>query len=203
MTRFSSPRRRRMAVAVTAALLSLGVLTACGGGSSDGDSSGKSSTQRSSSDAGEKNGAKGGPESKPRTKGELQSGDALTSHNFALDIDGQRVEYLQEVSGLAQDAEQQNQQQADGRTYQRKIPGAESQGTVTVVRGLTQSTQFTELINGTVQPGSVTLAMLDYQDNAVKQYRLDNPTVIKVDNPADGSVGGQSVTIQFTSLTVS
>ena len=33
----------------------------------------------------------------------LQPGDALTSHNFGLQIDGVMVEYLAEVSGLSRE----------------------------------------------------------------------------------------------------
>lgn len=47
----------------------------------------------------------------------LQPGDALTSHNFGLQIDGVMVEYLQEVSGLTmeQDVIEYQQVSADGK----------------------------------------------------------------------------------------
>ncbi|WP_169801230.1 hypothetical protein, partial [Streptomyces kanamyceticus] len=81
------------------------------------------------------------------------------------------------------------------------IPGQQQTGTMTVVRGTEQSQQFTDLINGATQPQTASLNMLDpITGNATKQYTLQEPRVIKVDNPQTGNA--QSVTIRFTNLTI-
>ena len=55
----------------------------------------------------------------------LQPGDALTSHNFGLQIDGVMVEYLAEVSGLSleQDVIEYQQVSAQGKPVTKKMPG--------------------------------------------------------------------------------
>lgn len=55
----------------------------------------------------------------------LQPGDALTTHNFGLQIDGIMVEYLQEVSSLSmeQDVIEYQQVSADGKPIIKKLPG--------------------------------------------------------------------------------
>ncbi|MCT2592684.1 phage tail protein [Streptomyces sp. N2-109] len=203
MARSTSSSRRRMAGAVTAALLSLGLLTACGSGSSDTDSSSSSSSQKSHSGAGSSDaGAKSGSKLRSKAEGGLQPGDSLTAHNFALNIEGARVEYLKEVSGLNQEQSTQQQHQQQGTPGRKLIPGQQSGGTVTVVRGTTHSAQFTGLVNGRIQPATASIVLLDYQDSAVKQYTMQNPTVIKVDTSA-GADRAETVTIRFTSLTIS
>ncbi|MFF0739090.1 phage tail protein [Streptomyces sp. NPDC004111] len=204
------PRRRTAGVA-TAALLSLALLTACGGGSSDSGSakSDSSPTSAPSGDAsakGAKNpaqeGARTNPDAKVESKDGLQSGDQLTAHNFALEIGGGTAEYLQEVTGLAtdQNTEETHSVTPDGREFSRKIPGQQQAGSVTVVRGASRSEQFDGMINGSLQPESITIAMLDFQNAPVKRYHLKNPRVVKVDMPAGG--GPEQVTIQFAELTI-
>lgn len=205
-------RRLRIASAATAALLSLGVLTACGGGSSSSGSakSGSSPTSESSADTsapGTKNAAKDGSQSNSKAeveaKGSLQSGDQLSAHNYALEINGETAENLQQVGGLTvdQNTEETHSTTPDGRPVNRRIPGQRQGGSVTVVRGETRSEQFDRMINGSLAPENVTIAMSDYQNAPLKRYTMTNPKVVKVDVPAGG--GPEQVTIQFAELTIS
>lgn len=197
MTRSTISSRRRMVGVATAALLSLGLLTACGSGSSDTDASSASASQKAESRAkSSDSGAKGRSELSSRAEaGEagLQPGDALAAHTFQLSVGG-GTEALGGVSELKVD--QPTEQSPD----RRLIPGEQKTGTVTVVRGAEQSQQFTDLINGSTQPETASLSMLDAAGNPTKQYTLQEPRVIKVDNPQTGNA--QSVTIQFSSLSV-
>ncbi len=57
----------------------------------------------------------------------LQPGDALTSHNFGLQIDGVMVEYLAEVSGLSieQDVIQRTFSFSGHPRSTKKLPGVQ------------------------------------------------------------------------------
>ncbi|MGW6061917.1 hypothetical protein [Streptomyces sp. NPDC055189] len=130
-----------------------------------------------------------------RARGEsgLLSGDSLASHTVQLNIDG-GTETLSEVTGL-----QINQPILQTPTN-KFLPGQQSTGTVTVVRGAARSRQLTALVNGQTQPGTATLNMLDYAGNPTKRYSLHDPSVTKDEPAPTGNV--QSVTIKFTNLTI-
>ncbi|MFI8877915.1 phage tail protein [Streptomyces sp. NPDC055243] len=198
MTRSTISSRRRLAGAATAALLSLGLLTACGSESSDTGASSASPSQKAGSRAGSSdNRAKGHTNlSSPAEGGEsnFQQGAPLASRTFQLNVDG-GTEALSNVSGLEM---QQKTEQTPSNTL---IPGEQKTGTMTVVRGAEQSQQFTDLVNGNTRPETASVDVLDHAGNPIKQYTMQKPTVIKVDNPPTGNA--QSVTIQFTSLTIS
>ncbi|MER7050970.1 hypothetical protein [Streptomyces sp. NPDC000351] len=190
-------RHRRIAVAATAGLLSLGLLTACGSGSSDAGSSGASS-----SDA----------EAKPRSSAteevktkDILAGDALTSHNFAFNMEGRDVEYLAEVSSLrmAED-EQTTQQSQNGRAGRSLIPGAGAGGEAVIVRGETRSEELTRFTAGETTPETVSLVILDYQNNPVKRYEMADPSVTRIDQSPAGANGTptETLTISFSQLTV-
>lgn len=120
------------------------------------------------------------------TKGEIQPGDALTSHNFLLKIDGVPAEHIAEVSGL----EDQK---------------------VTLVRGLTHSAAVDRWIEAATTEGEgsvkddVTIELLDYQDNTVKQYHLKGAFVERVDrsaNPNPDAPGAETLTVRFFTMTI-
>ncbi|GAA3979292.1 hypothetical protein GCM10022384_31020 [Streptomyces marokkonensis] len=192
-------RRRRIAVAATAGLLSLGLLTACGSGSSDAGSSGASS-----SDAGAK--PRSSATEEVETK-DILAGDALTSHNFAFNMDGRDVEYLAEVSGLRTEADEQTTQQSqNGQAGRRLIPGAGAGGEAVIVRGQTRSEELTRFAAGETTPETVSLVVLDYQNNPVKRYEMANPRVTKIDQSSvttgSAEATAETLTISFSQLTV-
>ncbi|MYR40888.1 hypothetical protein [Streptomyces sp. SID5910] len=190
MSPFTASTRRRSAGVATAVLLSLGLLTACGSGSSDAGPSRPSASRTAEAPTGSPGAGAQGSEG-----GELnfQQGEPLTPRQFQLSVDG-GTETLTEVSGLTMD-QPTEQDPSDGY---RLIPGEQPQsGTVTVTRGTEQSQQFTDLIDGKTQPGSASLNQLDFAGNLTKQFTLQEPRVIRVESNST-----QSVTIHFTSLSV-
>ena len=142
----------------------------------------------------------------------LQTGDALAAHNFGLQIDGVLVEYLQEVSGLSmeQDVIEFQQVSAQGKPMIRKIPGAKKAGTCTVVRGMSQSSTFTDWINESMAGNmamarkNATIMLMDFQNNTVKRYDLRNAWCSKVDTSSskagEASAVTESVTITYEEL---
>ncbi|MGP4004439.1 phage tail protein [Streptomyces sp. 8N706] len=144
----------------------------------------------------------------------LQQGDALTSHNFGLNIDGVFAEYLQEISSLEveQDVIEYQQVTSQGKPHTAKMPGVKKAGTVTVVRGMTQSSIFTEWINQSTRGDmasarkNATIMMNDYMNNTVKQWHLRNAWCPKVTastlKAGEASALTETVTITFEELVV-
>ncbi|MFD3329065.1 phage tail protein [Streptomyces sp. NPDC058611] len=144
----------------------------------------------------------------------LQPGDALTSHNFGLQIDGVMVEFLQEVSSLSmeQDVIEYQQVSADGRPVIKKLPGVKKAGQCSVTRGATQSSAFTEWISASINGDmgsarkNATIMMMDYQDNPVRRYNLRNAWCSKVEvssvKAGAASALTEQVTITFEELVI-
>jgi phage tail-like protein len=185
-------RRHRIAGAATAGLLSLGLLTACGSGSSDAGSSDAGAKPRPSATE------------KVETK-DILAGDALASNNFAFNMNGRAVEYLAEVSSLQTEGQEQTTHQSEnGRAGRSLIPGAGSGGEAVIVRGQTKSEELTRFAAGEITPESVSIVVLDYQNNPVKRYELEDPSVTKIDQSPVGADGTstEALTIRFSQLTV-
>ncbi|MFF4181842.1 phage tail protein [Streptomyces sp. NPDC001691] len=144
----------------------------------------------------------------------LQPGDALTTHNFGLQIDGVMVEYLQEVSSLSmeQDVIEYQQVSADGKPIIKKLPGVKKAGECTVTRGATQSSTFSEWIKQSIDGNmgsarkNASIIMMDYMDSPVKRYHLRNAWCTKVEVSAvkagDASAMTEQVTITFEELVI-
>ncbi|APY85114.1 phage tail protein [Streptomyces alfalfae] len=144
----------------------------------------------------------------------LQPGDALTSHNFGLQIDGVMVEYLQEVSGLSQEQDVIEYQQvsAQGKPVTKKMPGVKKAGNCTVVRGMTQSKAFDEWITQSVSGQMATarknasIIVMDYQNNPVKRYNMRNAWCSKIDastvKAGEAAALTETVTITFEELVI-
>ncbi|MZE75557.1 phage tail protein [Streptomyces xinghaiensis] len=142
----------------------------------------------------------------------LQPGDALTSHNFGIQIDGVMVEFLQEVSGLTreQDVIEYMQVSDQGKPVTKKMPGVAKAGEVTVVRGATQSSVFSEWIDtsmaGTMTSArkNATIVVMDYENNPVKRYNLRQAWARKVDTSTvkagEASALTETVTITYEEL---
>jgi phage tail-like protein len=112
----------------------------------------------------------------------IAPGDTLTSHNFGLQIDGVMVEYLQKVDGLSykQDVIEFQQVSANGQPKTSKMPGVQKAGECTVVRGMTQSSAFTQWIQQSIAGQmatarkNATIVVMDTENNPVKRYNLRN-----------------------------
>jgi|SRR5258708_18999915 len=144
----------------------------------------------------------------------LQPGDALASHNFGLQIDGVMVEYLQEVNGLSmeQDVIEYQQVSATGKPMIKKMPGVKKAGTVTVVRGMTQSGSFNDWINASTRGDmamarkNATIMVMDYMNTPVKRYNLRQAWCSKVEassvKAGEASALTESVTITYEELVI-
>ncbi|MDF3290593.1 MULTISPECIES: phage tail protein [Streptomyces] len=144
----------------------------------------------------------------------LQPGDALTSHNFGLQIDGVMVEYLQSVEGLSieQDVIEYQQVSAAGKPVVKKLPGVKKAGQCTVVRGATQSASFSQWINQSIAGNmgaarkNASIIFMDYMNNPVKRYHLRNAWCSKVDassaKAGEASALTETVTITFEELVI-
>ncbi|MEU3374804.1 phage tail protein [Streptomyces sp. NPDC006711] len=144
----------------------------------------------------------------------LQPGDALTTHNFGLQIDGIMIEYLQEVSSLSMEQEVIEYQQvsSEGKPIIKKLPGVKKAGECTVTRGATQSSSFSEWIKQSIDGDmgsarkNASIIMMDYQDNPVKRYHLRNAWCTKVEVSAvkagDAAAMTEQVTITFEELVI-
>lgn len=112
----------------------------------------------------------------------LNQGDAATAHNFAIQIDGIQVEYLNKISGLTnvQDVIEYVQNTPHGKPVVRKMPGISKGGEVEVVRGRNRSNDFTTWIKtslaGEMQSArkNISIIVLDYQNNEVTRFNLIN-----------------------------
>jgi phage tail-like protein len=112
----------------------------------------------------------------------MSSGDSATVHNFAIQIDGVVVEYLSKISGLTnkQDVIQHVQNTSNGHPVVRKMPGISQGGEVTVTRGGTQSSSFTDWITTSLAGDmanarkNVSIVLLDYEGNQLRRYDLAN-----------------------------
>lgn len=144
----------------------------------------------------------------------LSPGDSLTSHNFGLQIDGVMVEYLAQVNGLTleQDVIVSQQNSAQGKLETNLLPGVQKNGQCSVVRGMTQSSSFTQWINESIH-GQMTTArknasiiMMDFQDQPVKRYNLRNAWCSKVEastlKAGEASALTETVTIVFEELVI-
>ncbi|TGB16025.1 phage tail protein [Streptomyces sp. MZ04] len=113
---------------------------------------------------------------------ELQLGDALTAHNFRLQMDGTPVEYISEVSGLD-----------------------EANHKVTMVRGMTHSPAVDRWIDDAIagregRLKNITLELLDYQDNPIKRYHFGGAFVERIDYPS--TPGADTLTVRFFTLAI-
>lgn len=144
----------------------------------------------------------------------LSNGDSIAAHNFALQIDGVQVEYLSEVGALLmeQDVISYVQNTPNGKPTVKKMPGIQQGGTVTLTRGQTQSSSFTQWINDSLA-GNMTMArknasivFMDYQNNPVKRYHLRNAWCHRIESGApkagEASVLTEQVTITFEELVI-
>jgi len=144
----------------------------------------------------------------------LTNGDSAAAHNFALQIDGVQVEYLAEVGSLQleQDVIKHVQNNPQGKPVVRMMPGISQGGTVTVTRGQTQSSSFTNWINESLAGNmgsarkNATIIYMDYQNNPIKRYDLRNAWCCKVETggtkAGEAQVLTEQVTITFEELVI-
>lgn len=106
--------------------------------------------------------------------------DGGVAHTFGIEIDGQMVKQIQEISGLKleQTAIELKENTADGKYINRFLPGPQKPCKITLTRALTENKSFEEWIKdsrlgdmGKVRKGGA-IIVYDYQNNPIKRYIL-------------------------------
>lgn len=143
----------------------------------------------------------------------LANGDSATVHNFAIQIDGVQVEYLSAISGLSNSQEviQHVQNTSQGKPVVRKMPGIAQGGEVTVTRGRTPSTAFSDWITTSLAGDmanarkNVSIIVQDYTGDEIARFNLLEAwccdTRYSEMTAGQASVYEEMVTITYENLT--
>ena len=142
-----------------------------------------------------------------------ESGDALATHTFKVQLGGIQVETVQEVSGLSMELDSIDVVQVtqQGQLLIRKLPGARKGGEVTITRGMDQASSFTEWIKQTFQQGDVDAArqqlsiiFTDATGGQDRTINLKNAWAQKWEGPGlkagDAQPATEKVTIVFEDI---
>lgn len=137
----------------------------------------------------------------------LVNGDAIAAHNFAIQIDGITVEYVYSIGQIQhqQDVIEYVQNTAQGTPVVRKMPGISKGGTIQVVRGATQETDFATWIKtslaGDMTSARKNLSVIhqDYQKTEVFRYNLTNAWCSSR-TPGDMTAGQASVVTETITI---
>jgi phage tail-like protein len=118
----------------------------------------------------------------------LQPGDAYVAHQFSVDIDGIQSP-INKIGEMKYSLGVVEYQQVDqnGKPLRKKMPGAPDGGTVTITRGLdNSSSQFDDWINAAMTGDmstarkNVSLVVNDYTNSEVMRFNLTNAWVSSV-----------------------
>ena len=145
----------------------------------------------------------------------MAQGDALSTHIFGVQLGGYLVESVQEVSGLSVEEEvvEVKQVTSDGKQIIRKQPGARQAGEITIVRGIDQSSAFTDWIKETLNNGAVntarqnlTIEIMDSTKETVRRIQLMQGWASKWEGPSlkagESGAASETVTITFEEIVV-
>ncbi|WP_163510799.1 phage tail protein [Fodinicola acaciae] len=109
--------------------------------------------------------------------------DRAVGWSFGLEIDGIQVKEIQEISGLKMEQdviELKHNASQDGKYINKKMPGRQKAGEITVTRGLSDDKSFEQLVKdarlGNMPAARKNGAVLvfDYQGAPIKRYKLTN-----------------------------
>jgi phage tail-like protein len=102
---------------------------------------------------------------------------------FGLQFDGITIKSITEVSGLKMEQdviELKHNASGDGKYINKKMPGRQKAGEITVTRGLSDDKSFEQLVKD-ARLGNMTAArkngavmVFDYQGSPIKRYKLTN-----------------------------
>jgi phage tail-like protein len=142
-----------------------------------------------------------------------ETGDALATHTFKVQLGGIQVETVQEVTGLSMELDTIDvvQVTAQGQLLIRKLPGARKGGEVTITRGMDKASDFTEWIKETFQNGDVEAArqqlsiiFTDAKGGQDRTINLKNAWAQKWEGPSlkagDAQPATEKVTIVFEDI---
>lgn len=145
----------------------------------------------------------------------MAQGDSLSTHRFGVQLGGVTVESVKEVSGLTveQDVIETQQVTPTGERINKKQPGGQKGGEVTITRGMDQSIEFTDWIKKTLIEGNVesarenlTIEIQDSQGSTVRRMQLYEAWVSKWEGPqftaGDSTAATEKATITFERIEV-
>ncbi|TWF95519.1 phage tail protein [Saccharopolyspora dendranthemae] len=145
----------------------------------------------------------------------MAQGDTLSTHRFGVELGSVTVESVKEVSGLTveQDVIETQQVTLTGERINKKQPGGQKGGEVTITRGLDKSTEFTAWIKKTLIDGDVegarenlTIEIQDSQGETVRRMQLFDCWVSKWEGPGvsagESNPATEQVTIVFERIEV-
>jgi phage tail-like protein len=112
----------------------------------------------------------------------MNPGDALTAHNFSIQIDGIACAWFSSISGLGKSVEviQHVQNNPQGQPKVSKSPGISKGGEVTLTRGSDSTEDFKTWVeegvsgNMDVARKNISVIYMDYTGNPIKRYNLIN-----------------------------
>ncbi len=108
--------------------------------------------------------------------------DTSVGHSFGIEMDGVMIKQINEVSGLKmeQDVIDLKQNTNDGKYMNKKLPGRQKAGEVTLTRGLTADTSFEKWVKdarfgkmANARKGGAIL-VFDFEGQPIKRYKLTN-----------------------------
>ncbi|GAB3116979.1 phage tail protein [Streptomyces calidiresistens] len=145
----------------------------------------------------------------------LEQGDALTVHNFGIQIDGILVDTIHEISDFTYELEviTYTQNTADGGApLTKNMPGIAKGGSLSVVYGANTDKVFTDWVSDSIAGDmgqarkDASVILMDYQRNPVRRYNLRNAWCHKVApsslTAGDASPLTETVTITFEELVI-
>jgi phage tail-like protein len=145
----------------------------------------------------------------------MAQGDTLSTHRFGVELGSVTVESVKEVSGLTveQDVIETQQVTPTGERINKKQPGGQKGGEVTITRGLDKSTEFTAWIKKTLLDGDVegarenlTIEIQDSRGESVRRMQLYDCWVSKWEGPSfsagESNPATEQVTIVFERIEV-
>ncbi len=108
--------------------------------------------------------------------------DSAVGHSFGLEFDGIVIKEITEVAGLKveQDVIEMKSNTKDGKYIIKKLPGRPKAGEVTLTRGLTSDSSFSDWqkksglgdMPGARKGGAI--IVYDFQGSPLKRYKLTN-----------------------------
>jgi phage tail-like protein len=140
--------------------------------------------------------------------------DSGVGHSFGLEFDSVVIKQIQEVTGLKieQDVIELKENTSDGKYVIKKLPGRPKAGEVTLTRGLTADTSFSQWVESsrmgnmsTARKGGA-IIVYDYMGAPVKRYKLTNawPKSMEIGSmkAGDTSVLTEKLTLTYEEIEV-
>jgi phage tail-like protein len=144
----------------------------------------------------------------------MATGDTLATHRFGVQLGGVTVESVKEISGLVveQEVVETMQVSEQGQPMNKKQPGAHKGGEVTITRGMSPNTAFSEWIakarKGDVDGArqNLTIEIMEPNGSTVRRMQLFDAWVSKWEGPnlsaSESNGAEEKATITFERIEI-